>query len=110
MVVELKDDSEVRGVIESVTPKMDVCLMNATHMLPSGSSSQHESMEVKGGSVRYVHMSPKVRVHSAVSSYMNKLAYINTRGSTKINDDKKKSGDAREDQVIEMPSSIYGSG
>eukprot|EP01031_Cornospumella_fuschlensis_P038754 gene38754-47118_t len=106
VVVELKDDSEVRGIIESVLPSMDVCLINATHTLASGSTSQHESIEVKGGKIRYVHMSPKVRVASVVSSYVGKLAFIN-RAAPKISDDKRRPA-IKEDFVFEMPGGARG--
>lgn len=107
-MVELKDDSEVRGFIETATPNMDVCLINATHTSSAGQIIVQGSVDVKGGMVRYVHLPPKVRVHSAVAQHMGKLDFINSRGRNRIVDSKKKSNDYKEDRTIEM-ASIDGS-
>lgn len=81
VVIELKNDTEVSGIVEDVDAAMNVALSGAKHSLRDGSIVKMDSTTVKGPSIRYVHIPSKIRMRAQVSDYVKKLDRI--RGQNK---------------------------
>lgn len=75
-MIELKSDIEVSGIIEDVDPSMNVILADAKEVRPNGETIHCDSVSVKGSSIRYVHIPPKLRMRSHVSEYVKKVDRI----------------------------------
>lgn len=76
VVIELKSDIEVTGIIEDVDPAMNVILAEAKQVSPNGETTYCESISVKGTTIRYVHIPPKIRMRAHVSDYLKKVDRI----------------------------------
>lgn len=76
VVVELKNDSEVRGVVEESDKMMNIHLSTVVETKPDGTYRELESYRVSGFSVRYVHLPRFIKTHSLVSDHARRLDRI----------------------------------
>ena len=76
VVIELKSDIEVTGIIEDVDPAMNVILAEAKEVRPNGEITYCESTSIKGTTIRYVHIPPKLRMRAHVTEYIKKVDRI----------------------------------
>ena len=90
VVIELKNDAEVTGILEDTDPEMNVTMSNATQVLSDGSSVTQESITVKGHSIRYVHIPPNIRMRSHLSDYIRKIDRIRSSNQPRSIKDKPK--------------------
>jgi small nuclear ribonucleoprotein (snRNP)-like protein len=87
VVIELRDDSEVRGYIDSVTASMDVLLCHCHHTLANSEERTMEQMIIKGTSIRYVHIPKSTSVLKNMSDFVRKLEFNERRSvPSKIRD------------------------
>lgn len=63
LCVELKNDDEISGIVSSSTTSMDIFLEDVREVRGvDGSSAQLSSMIIRGNTIRYVHLPPKIDV------------------------------------------------
>lgn len=80
IVVELKDDSEVRGVVEHCDQFMNISLLHAQLTFPDGHvDSFEEGYHVHGKAVRYVHLPRHVKPRAVVTAFVTKLDRLRKR-------------------------------
>lgn len=61
--IELKNDDQISGVVSSSTTSMDIFLEDVQEIRGvDGSSAQLSSMIIRGNTIRYVHLPPKIDV------------------------------------------------
>lgn len=91
IVVELKDDSEVKGVLESVDDHMNLIFQSACLADSSGVVYSSDFTNINGCKIRYVHLSPQVKPRAIVSDYIKKVDRNHFRSlPSRINDSKSK--------------------
>lgn len=76
VVVELKNDTELAGVVDTADKSMNLSLLNCTQTLPDGKVAHFESMSIDGKAIRYVHFPAKLRLGSLVGEYVRKTERI----------------------------------
>jgi small nuclear ribonucleoprotein (snRNP)-like protein len=69
VVVELKNDSEVRGVVVYCDEQMNIMLKDVCLTTWKGKAESYEEMLVKGISIRYVHFPPFISIHAHLSKF-----------------------------------------
>ena len=79
VIIELKNDTEISGLVEDVDPAMSVVLTSATQTLLDGSKIEMESITIKGTSIRYIHIPPKVKMRPQVSDFLKRVDRIKTQ-------------------------------
>jgi small nuclear ribonucleoprotein (snRNP)-like protein len=95
VVIELKNDSELRGIVFESDGKLNITLKDATCTLPSGQSTSYDELFVRGKTVRYIHFPPTINVRAQVTEHFSKLARITKRSKPDLIKDrpKKKTAD-----------------
>lgn len=73
VVVELKNDSEVRGLVEFCDPSMNLTLYQVEQTLATGEIHRYDRMHVQGPKIRYVHIAKHIKTSSLISSHMERL-------------------------------------
>jgi small nuclear ribonucleoprotein (snRNP)-like protein len=76
VVVELKQDIQIRGVVDEVDVAMNLALHSATQTNRDGSTVEFESIVVQGPSIRLVQIPSKIRMRAQVSEYLKKIDRI----------------------------------
>lgn len=76
VVVELKNDSEVRGVVEESDRGMNISMRNVRQVDANGTVAEFDFLVVNGPSIRYVHISPFLNVSSHITSHIRRLDHI----------------------------------
>lgn len=99
-MIELKNDTEIMGIVEDVEPSMNVVLSSATHTLNDGSQVEAESITVKGPSIRYVHIPPSVRMKAQVADYVKKVDRIRTHSQPHTIKDRSKQDSSEKKDII----------
>ena len=103
VVMELKNDVEVTGVVESADANMNTTLRDASQVSPDGTVVAMDVAFVQGSTVRYVHIPPAVPIVKHVEQYMKTVERVSkTAGGHKIIDRKRKApaGEGGEDIVL----------
>jgi small nuclear ribonucleoprotein (snRNP)-like protein len=72
IVIELKNDDEIRGIVCACDEKMNVLLNQITVATHTGRQEKYDEMLVKGKSIRYVHFPPFLNIKSQIVSYLKK--------------------------------------
>lgn len=80
IIFELKNDTEVTGIIDSVGHGMDVYIANARVVSCSGTVELKDLMFLSGSSIRYVHFPPDLNVTTHMAAYMKRLENESSRG------------------------------
>lgn len=89
MVLELKNDSEIRGVVDESGSDMNVSLRNVRQVDASGNVAEFDFLAVNGPNIRYVHISPFLNIGSHITSHIRRLDHISKHtGPHKIVDRK----------------------
>lgn len=70
VVVELKDDSEICGVVEESDKDMNLVLIGTKQTFPNGSIIEQETAFVNGPSIRYVHFPKHINAAKQVNEYL----------------------------------------
>ena len=97
VVIELKNDVEVTGVVDSADANMNVTLRDAQQVYPDGTVVAMDVAFVQGSTVRYVHIPPAVPIVKHVEQYMKTVERVSkTAGAHKIIDRKRKAPDSEE--------------
>lgn len=76
VVVELKSDAEVRGVLVGADDAMNLTLADAETEAPRADALRLEVAQVAGSSIRYVHIDPSLDLRRHVSAHLKKLGKI----------------------------------
>lgn len=76
MVIELKNDIEISGVIVDADPGMKVTLSDVKEVLPDGSSTTKDFMVVEGPAIRYVHLPRSINMRSLLAEYVKRTDRI----------------------------------
>ena len=76
VVVDLKDDSDITGIVEEASNGMNIVLVGAQHSFPDGHVDELEVAYILGSSIRYVHFPPHINPASHLSSYLKKTERI----------------------------------
>ena len=76
VVIELKSDIEVSGVIEDTDPGMKVTLSDVKETKPDGTISCSEMMTIEGSAIRYVHIPRSVNTRTLLADYVRKTDRI----------------------------------
>ena len=91
VVIELRNNTEISGVIEEVDGNMNLILTDVKSISPSGDVKLMELLSVNGTNIRYVHIAKEINLNSQVQNYVNKTSRNTTRNNpVKIMDRKKK--------------------
>ena len=92
VVIELKNDTEVRGFVEEASNKMDVQLCNCSQTNIDGQSIDMDRMIIKGKSIRFVHLPKSLSVTKTMNDFVRKMEYNDRRNApNQIHDRKQKS-------------------
>ncbi len=73
VVIELKNDYEVRGIVQQCDEKMNVLLSQVIMTTIQRKEEMYDEMLVKGRSIRYVHFPPFINIHAQVAQYRKKM-------------------------------------
>eukprot|EP00600_Ochromonadales_sp_CCMP1393_P005522 CAMPEP_0174962620 /NCGR_PEP_ID=MMETSP0004_2-20121128/4879_1 /TAXON_ID=420556 /ORGANISM="Ochromonas sp., Strain CCMP1393" /LENGTH=151 /DNA_ID=CAMNT_0016211161 /DNA_START=41 /DNA_END=496 /DNA_ORIENTATION=- len=73
VVIDLKNDMEVKGFVEEADRGMNLTLSNASQVNPDGSIHTASSLTVTGSTIRSVHIPPFIRMESHITNYLRKL-------------------------------------
>lgn len=71
LVVELKNDIEITGVLEESDENMNMTIQNAIQILPNGTVRELEIVFVNGSHVRYVHIPPEINAVRHLNEYVS---------------------------------------
>lgn len=77
MVVELKDGSEVYGVVGEVDRSTTLTMLHSRHVLTTGREILYDCLHVNGKSIRYVHLPVDVKISSNLESFATILDKLN---------------------------------
>ena len=80
VVLELKNDVEVYGLIDEVDSTMAVTLVSVKEIFPSGNVKESDVLHINGKAIRYVHIPPEIKPVSHVNNYIKTIDRI-TRSS-----------------------------
>jgi small nuclear ribonucleoprotein (snRNP)-like protein len=72
IVIELKNDDEIRGIVCGSDEKLNVLLNKITVATHTGRQEKYDEMLVKGKSIRYIHFPPFLNIRSQLVSYLKK--------------------------------------
>jgi small nuclear ribonucleoprotein (snRNP)-like protein len=73
VVVELKDDSEIYGIVAEVDHSTTITMINCRHVFTNGKEILSDCIHVNGKSIRYVHLPVDVKVSANLESYASIL-------------------------------------
>ena len=73
VAVELKNDSEIQGVIEEADQFMNITLIDAEQKNPNGKILTFEWAHIKGTTIRYIHYEESVNFVNSCKNYMKIL-------------------------------------
>ena len=76
VVVEMKDDSEICGVLDDADKDMNLVLSNCRQVGSTGDVSESETARINGRKIRYVHIPPDIKPGPIVTSYIRKVDRI----------------------------------
>ena len=76
VVVELKSDVEISGILDEADRGMNLIISAATQVFPDGTTVYADTATVNGPSIRCVHIPPKVKLNSHMSDYIKKIDRI----------------------------------
>lgn len=94
VIVELKNDLEITGIIDSSDANMNMTLINARQVFPSGQVVEMETTFVQGSTVRYVHLPNELPIVKHMDIYMKTIERVaRCREPHKIVDRKRKADD-----------------
>lgn len=79
VAIELKDDSEVCGMLEEVDNSLNLTLHNARLTDSDGNIIESDIVYISGAKIRFVHIPPDVKPSSIVSAYIKKVDKIHIR-------------------------------
>ena len=79
IAIELKDDSEICGMLEEVDNALNLTLDNARLTDSFGNVVESEKVYIDGTKIRYVHIPPEVKPSAIVSAYIKKVEKIHIR-------------------------------
>ena len=71
LVVELKNDVEVTGILEESDENMNMTMQNATQVFPNGDVRELEVVFVNGSQIRYVHIPPAIKAAKHLNEYVS---------------------------------------
>lgn len=71
VVVELKNDIEITGVLEESDDNMNMTIQNAVQVFPNGNVRELEIVFVNGSHVRYVHIPPEINAAKHLNEYVS---------------------------------------
>ena len=79
VVLELKNDAEVSGVIDEADENMNLTLSKVKYVSLSGTIRDLESAFIIGTSIVYVHISPQIQVRQHLGNYIKQKEIAATR-------------------------------
>jgi small nuclear ribonucleoprotein (snRNP)-like protein len=71
LVVELKNDIEITGILEESDENMNMTIQNAIQVFPNGNVRELEVVFVNGSHVRYVHIPPEINAVKHLNEYVS---------------------------------------
>jgi small nuclear ribonucleoprotein (snRNP)-like protein len=78
VAVELKNESEIVGLLEESDVFMNMVLVNCKQTTPNGHEMLLDEVHVKGAAVRYVHIAPEINIREHVKGYGRRVSTIGT--------------------------------
>lgn len=72
IVIELKNDIEITGIVEEADENMNLTLHNVQQVFPSGYSRTMEIAFVSGTNIRYVHIPSRINAVKHLGNYVSK--------------------------------------
>ncbi|CAM9488530.1 unnamed protein product [Chrysoparadoxa australica] len=81
IVLELKNDVEIKGVVDFTDQDMNVSLTSARHVAPDGTVQHFSELFVRGVTVRYVHIPDHINVGKNMHSHMHALEHTERKYS-----------------------------
>ena len=112
VVIELKDDSEICGILDDVDEYMNVTLTNCRHTSATKDVHESEMTEISGSKIRFVHIPPEIKPAVVVSTYLRKIDRIQVQGQqSKFRDKRPKlnteiSSTNNDDEEFDNPTKI----
>ena len=82
-IVELDNDSVIRGGLETVDARMNLVLKNVTIKDVYGRIRESESIHVRSSVIRYVHLPPKADPSTTVKTHARRLQTARRENYTK---------------------------
>ena len=82
-IVELDNDTVVRGVLETVDPRMNLVLQNVKIKDVYGRIRESETIHIRSSVIRYVHLPPKADPSVAVKTHARRLQTARRENYTK---------------------------
>lgn len=76
VVIEMKDDSEISGILDDVDKDMNIVLSNCRQVGATGDVSESDTAHINGRKIRFVHIPPDIKPAATVSSYIRKVDRI----------------------------------
>ena len=73
IAVELKNDSEIQGIIEEADQFMNIVLIDAEQKSPDGKILVFEWVRIKGTTIRYIHYEVSINFTSSCKNYLKVL-------------------------------------
>jgi small nuclear ribonucleoprotein (snRNP)-like protein len=70
VVVELKNDIEISGMLEEADENMNMTLHNAEQVFPNGKVRHLDIAFVNGSMIRYVHIAPEINAVRHLNDYV----------------------------------------
>lgn len=110
VVIELKNDSEISGVLEEADRGMNLTLLGATQISRHGVVISMEVAFVNGSKIRYVHIPPDINVVRHMAVYMKRVERVvssNTRHTIRSKGDKDETECQAESKISEDTSSGF---
>ena len=95
VVIELKNDIEVTGIIEVAESNMNMTLVQARQVFPNGDVVEMDVAFVQGAMVRYVHIPKEIPVIKHTDAYMKTVERVSkASGPHKIVTNRKRKSDS----------------
>ncbi len=96
VVVELKNDTQIKGILEATDGNMNLVLNDATQTSCRQSSEDCVhlvSAHINGPSIRYIMFPKSIRANSHLQQYVRRLDYLQSRTQPRQIIDRKKKVD-----------------
>ena len=91
IVVELRNNTEISGIVDEVDSNMNLILTDVKYISACGEIRNMELLSVNGSNIRYVHISKEINLNAQVQNYVSKTNRNASRNNpVKIMDRKKK--------------------
>lgn len=71
VIIELKNDIEITGIIEEADENMNLTLHNVQQVFPSGYSRTMDLAFVNGTNIRYVHIPSRINAVKHLGNYVS---------------------------------------